>query len=81
MNTICPICLQKMRKNNLVIFKCKHQMHLKCYLESLKHATIKCPLCKDSLNENKKYFKFLNKKFEKVVDSLTIEKILNSFDK
>ena len=56
-------------------------MHLRCYLVSLKHANIKCPLCKDSLNENKKYFKFLNKKFEKVVDSLTIEKILDSFDK
>lgn len=85
MNTICPICLSNLRKNGKVVFRCNHQMHLKCYLESLKHATIECPLCKKSINENKKYFRFLNIKFENVIkdvkNKFTLDNLLDFFDK
>lgn len=82
MNSICPICLVKIKKNGNVIFKCNHQMHLKCYIECLKNTVIKCPLCKKPVNENKKYYKFLNSKFENVIKSnFAIENLIDYFEK
>lgn len=85
MNTICPICLLNIRKNGKVIFRCNHQMHLKCYLESLKHATIECPLCKKGITENKKYYRFLNIKFKNVIEDVknkfTLDKLIDFFEK
>ena len=50
----------------------------------MKYNLIECPLCKRSINENKRYFKFLNKKFNKVVENLkntfSLEKLFNSLD-
>lgn len=85
MNSICPICLSNIKDRGKVILKCNHQMHLKCYLESLKHAIMECPLCKKSIADNKKYFKFLNSKFETVIkevkNKFTIDKLIDFFEK
>lgn len=81
MNSKCPICLVKIRKTGHVTFKCGHQLHLKCYLESLKHAVHKCPLCRKNINENKKYFTFLNTNFELIINKKVKEYMLGFFDK
>ena len=84
MNKICPICLGNVYSKGKVILQCEHCMHLKCYIECLKYNLIECPLCKRSINENKIYFKFLNKKFNRVVENLkntfSLEKLFNSLD-
>lgn len=84
MNKRCPICLDNIKENGIVILNCKHQIHLKCYMEGLKHAIVKCPLCKKNINDNKKYYKFLNNKFNNVVENVTntlsIEKLLETFE-
>jgi len=83
MNTICPICLVKIKKISKVTLSCNHQMHLKCYMESLKHTTIKCPFCKKSIKENISYYKFLNNKFENLLENvkntISIDKLLDDF--
>lgn len=84
MNKICPICLGNVSKKGKVILHCNHCLHLKCYMECLKYNVIECPLCKKSINENKRYFKFLNKKFNHVVENLkntfSLEKLFKTLD-
>jgi len=84
MNAVCPICIRNVHKRGKVILQCEHCMHLKCYTECLKFNVIECPLCKRSITENKKYFLFLNKKFNSVVENLkntfSLEKLFNSLE-
>jgi hypothetical protein len=84
MNKICPICLMKISKTGKVILDCNHGLHLKCYIECIKHNIIKCPLCQKHIKQNKSYLLFLNDKFTNVMENLqntlSLESILKKLD-
>jgi hypothetical protein len=82
----CPICLEQIADNGIIILKCNHKFHIECYLQYTLHKfqdcvydkiEIQCPICRDK--EEKiidlliKYFKpiiDINEKFIENVDEL-----------
>lgn len=68
----CPICLEAMKDNNIVVTKCNHKFCFSCLMSS---CCIKnnCPLCRQEIKEykNKKLpvFKHLNM-FENILNSI-----------
>lgn len=58
MNNVCVICLDDIifeHKNKNTILICDHVFHTKCinkYLKKNKHNQLKCPLCKDLIQES-----------------------------
>ena len=70
MNKTCCICLEKLKRNGKVIFKCGHSIHLCCYIECLKNDTIFCPLCRVKIQENVDYYNFINLKFSIIIKNL-----------
>lgn len=70
MNTVCCICLDKLDKTDKVIFKCNHCIHLNCYIESLKHDNIFCPLCRSIIKPNVNYYNYLNDKLLIIINNV-----------
>jgi len=70
-NNICPICLDDINncKDIILLLKCHHSIHKKCYDELIKHTSSSkipsCTLCKKSIINPLKYenkFDFMIKK-------------------
>ena len=47
----CPICLDKLDGEKLIMLECGHIIHKKCYRELIKQKINKCPLCSKVINE------------------------------
>ena len=52
---ICAICLEKIRKNDLIYTECKHPFHVNCLKGWCKtkenHINVPCPYCRQPINE------------------------------
>ena len=66
----CPICLEIMEDNNIVVTKCNHKFCFSCLMSS---CCIKnnCPLCRQEIKEYK------NKKLPKFKHIYIIQKYTN----
>ena len=68
----CPICLEAMKDNNIVVTKCNHKFCFSCLMSS---CCIKnnCPLCREEIkeykNKNLPKFKHINM-FENILSSI-----------
>ena len=51
----CAICLEKIRKNDLIYTECMHPFHIECLEEwcktNFKKETVLCPYCRQPINE------------------------------
>lgn len=45
----CPICLDKITDNNIIILNCKHQFHASCIFETMNKTNKRCPLCRKKI--------------------------------
>tara|TARA_Y100001937_G_C7009724_1_gene280391 strand:+ start:82 stop:705 length:624 start_codon:yes stop_codon:yes gene_type:complete len=41
----CPVCCDTITNKELMVFECGHIMHEECFIESVDHGFIDCPLC------------------------------------
>lgn len=49
---MCPICLENMKDNNLVITECNHKFCFTCLMKSCENKN-ECPLCRSQINHIK----------------------------
>ena len=84
----CPICYNYMLSS--VKLKCQHKLCLECFIISIDNINIKCPLCRDVIDEAKPILIRYNKLLEEtkflleIIDSLKIkiksnEEIIESY--
>lgn len=70
----CPICMEKVRKEEDVKISCGHQMHLECAKQL--HDS-RCPICRLEINEKnsslkKQYIHDIKKKRKKDLDEMSL---------
>jgi len=65
----CSICLEKLTEKGKVTFDCGHSLHLSCFMTCLKNDTIFCPLCRQRIEDNVKYYNFLNLRLNHIVNN------------
>lgn len=49
----CPICLEKIGKNNVITTVCGHTFHASCIIQNL-HVSKTCPLCRHIIDPSPK---------------------------
>ena len=47
--TVCPICINDIEKNYVIICRNKHRVHKDCFKQIKNHNISKCPLCRTHL--------------------------------
>jgi hypothetical protein len=48
-DNFCPICLDIIKDNNIIILDCKHKFHASCIFNSLYHKKYRCPICREKI--------------------------------
>ena len=70
----CPICLEKIGKNNYVLTKCNHKFCTDCFLKSLNNNS-SCPICREDIFTFNKLKSISLEELKRLNDNLYFDKI------